>query len=183
MTIAEILELPQTQALKHINVLDAEYYRLTGRKVCRTCGGDVMFMLSYLKNLKVMSKFELKNPNAIYRMKKGSPERVSQSLLTDTLAIEYIARNKERIVLFKTFPENWEEIIDAGKAIIMEADDCCDEETAVPCDDCMRKDLNKIKMQDLKTQYPEVPAPFGTKKADFIEAIIQVKLAEYKNKK
>ena len=178
MTVSEIMQQSQSVQIKNIGVLAAEYKRLTGRTVCRTCGGDVSFMLRYLKNLKVMTKFEFKNHLAIYRMEKGSSERVSQNTLTDEKAIEYLSINPERISLFKSYPENWINLLQVPEP---KDEDCCEDETEVPCDDCLRKALNGLKMAELKEQYPEVPTPFGMKKAALIEAIIQIKLAEAKN--
>lgn len=184
MSIQEIANLPFTELRKHINILDDEYFRITGRRVCRTCSGDVQYMINLLKNKKEMSKFELKSPTAIYRMEKGSPVKVSQSVLTDVLAIEYLAINPERISLFKRYPNNWEESVRLAQGVIEElaTEDCCDDhsEESVPCDDCMRTKLNKLKMSELKKQYPEIPIAFGMKKVELVEAIIQMKLAEAK---
>ncbi len=185
MTIANILELPKNKMLKHIDALAKEYKTLTGRTVCRTCGGDVSFMLSYLKNYKQMGKFEFKNPVAIYRVQKGKNERISQNSLTDTKAIDYISINKERISLFKSYPENWEQMVDqyldaSARVMLEHGSDCCEDEEAVPCDDCLRTALNRLKMQELKEQYPEIPLTFGMKKTELVEAIIQIKLAEAK---
>lgn len=169
MTISDIAALPFSEMKKHINLLDDEYHKRTGRRVCRSCSGDVQFMINYLKNLKDMSKFELKNPVAIYRMQKGRAERITQSILTDDMAIEYLSINPERIVLFGRYPDNWEQLI--GLAPEDEAED---EE----CSDCLRDKLNKISMKKLKADYPEIPIIFAMKKADLIDEI--VKLSEVK---
>tara|TARA_R110000823_G_scaffold266679_4_gene386433 strand:- start:3931 stop:4494 length:564 start_codon:yes stop_codon:yes gene_type:complete len=185
MTIANILELPKNQMLKHIDALAKEYKTLTGRTVCRTCGGDVSFMLGYLKNYKLMGKFEFKNNTAIYRVAKGSDERISHSNMTDAKAIDYLSMNKERIGLFKSYPENWEQMVDqyldaSARVMLEHGSDCCEDEEEVPCDDCLRTALLRLKMKELKEQYPEIPLHFAMKKAELVEAIIQVKLAEAK---
>lgn len=111
-----------------------------------------------------MSKFEFSNPVAIYRVRKGSPERISQSNLTDDKAIEYLSINPERISLFKTYPDNWQELADVP------AEDAPEEE----CNDCLRDKLNKLKMSEIKKQYPEIPITFAMKKADLIDEIVKL---------
>ena len=120
-----------------------------------------------------MSKFEFKSSTAIYRVDKQKQARISQSNLTDESAVEYISLNPERISLFKKYPDNWQELIGLTTAEVV--DDCCDDDTDVPCDDCMRQALEKLTLRELKIQYPEIPLVFAMKKMDFIDSVIEMK--------
>lgn len=177
--MTEILELPNHLMLKHIDALAQDYLETTGRHVCRSCGGDIKFMISVLKNKYKMTNFKLIKPFVIYKLQKGSPKTISNDTMTDELAIEFLQIDPARIAVFSQYPENWEELITptAPEAAKVDEDCCDDEHEGKPCTDCMEKSLRKLKMKELKEQYPEVPTPFGMKKDELIEAIIQYKLA------
>lgn len=58
------------------------------------------------------TQFELSVSNI---RKHNSREIHTNDTLTDKIAIDYLKQNKSRIVHFKRFPENWEELLVAKK--------------------------------------------------------------------
>jgi hypothetical protein len=55
--------------------------------------------------------FQLKKPQVIYKLEKGSSRTISNSKMTDELAIKFLKINEDRIKLFSKYPENWLELI------------------------------------------------------------------------
>lgn len=113
--IKEILELPYHEKKKHFGVLASEFKKLTGRDVCLSCRGDIDYMLTYLKNTRNMSEFKFKNPRIMYKVEKGSADIISNDRMTDDKAIRFLKQNPSRISLFRSYPENWEEMVGIKK--------------------------------------------------------------------
>lgn len=163
----DILSLPRKEMLAHINELAEDYLKLTGRRVCKSCAADVNFMLTTLKTHYKMTNFQLKKTNAIYKLQIGSARTISNNVMTDELAIEFLSIRKERIDVFSKYPENWEELVD-GKVkepVVALTETVTDESE----DDILREQLGEYKMSELRDMYPDIKA---TSKADFIEKVI-----------
>ena len=132
----------------------------------------------------MITSFELKRPTAQYRLEKGKPPVISNDLMSDGLAIEFLKINPARIELFATFPDNWKELIgleQEPKAPIIPAPEkkselksekCCEKEEDEPCDDCRRAALLKIRQPELKQMYPDVKLEFGMNKTQYVNKII-----------
>ena len=114
MTIEQILKQPDKVIEKHIQLLAKDYEDKTGYKTCLSCKGDIRSMVSSMKNLYTMKNFEFKNPRIMYKLEKGSPEIISNERMTDEKAIKFLTINPERIELFRTYPENWKELVGLG---------------------------------------------------------------------
>lgn len=192
MTIQEILKLPRTSLKPYgIELADA-YWQIFQLKVCLSCTGDVAEMLYKLKKHFEMTQFELKKPNVIYRISKGTPYTISNDVMSDELAIEFLRGNAERIALFSKYPDNWVELVkveapresdtddktpmDINIDPINTDEDCgCDGTTEQghepDCRDCLFKKLTPISVFTIEEMYPEVPYTHGLKKADYIGQI------------
>ena len=86
---------------------------------CPACFTNAYIRINaYLYNKKKKIKmekttqFELSVSNI---RKHNSREIHTNDTLTDKIAIDYLKQNKSRIVHFKRFPENWEELLVAKK--------------------------------------------------------------------
>lgn len=190
MTTAEVLQLDHLHQMRpYMDQLAAEYKELTGRTVCRSCGSDVNFMILTLKNHHKMSNFQLKKPFASYRMAAGSRVFISNAAMTDQLALDYLAHDPARIILFNKYPENWKELVseqvpnpqvdleDSIREMEVEADDdCCDDDTEEPCAECLKAALLKVGMKQLRKQYPEIKEGAAWTKAQLVDAIVEYKL-------
>ena len=186
MTIKDILLLPRREALTtHIEQLDAAYFNLTNKRVCRVCPPDLSFMLRYLTNKYItMTQFELNRPRVIYKVQKGGSSTISNDKMTDELAIEFLSINPERIELFSNFPDNWKELIEGeDEWQELQEEDCCEDDDEEPCVECMRPALEAMKMKELKAEYPMIAVEFGQKKVDFINKILIHKLEEQETSK
>ena len=91
---------------------------LFGRPDCQTCDDSITQLFEKLKNngveildKKIERSFELKK-NYTGFVKFGE-KPVSNANLTDDLAIEFLAVNKNRVSLFVALPEDWEQRVDA----------------------------------------------------------------------
>ncbi|OCK42527.1 hypothetical protein BA195_10145 [Tenacibaculum soleae] len=111
MEIQEILKSSNKIIKEYIQVLADDYKDLTKRNVCTSCPSDIQNMLNFLKKHYKVVNFELAKPSVIYKLKKGSSITISNSTLTDELAIEFLKLRKERIKLFSKYPSNWLELI------------------------------------------------------------------------
>ncbi|OAB78777.1 hypothetical protein [Cochleicola gelatinilyticus] len=172
MTISEILQLPNKQLKKHIDTLVIDYKNKTGYNVCKSCASDVQNMLSALKNIYKMTQFQLKKPQVIYKLEKGSSITISNSKMSDELAIAFLKINPNRLELFSKYPENVKELIGAEET----GDNTENEEVKTdkkPCSDCKKKSkLLNTNMNDLRAKYPEIMA---TSKKDFVDQILTLK--------
>lgn len=61
---------------------------------------------------KINRDFDLK-PGYVAQLKFGSSVHISNAVLTNELAIEFLSVNKARIKVFTKFPEDWENKVDA----------------------------------------------------------------------
>lgn len=61
---------------------------------------------------KINRDFDLK-PGYVAQLKFGSSVHISNAVLTNELAIEFLSVNKARIKVFTKFPEDWENRVDA----------------------------------------------------------------------
>lgn len=111
MEIQEILKSSNKIIKEYIQVLADDYKSLAKIDVCRSCPSDIQNMLNYLKNHYKVVNFELAKPSVIYKLQKGSSRTISNSILTDELAIDFLKIRKERIELFSKYPSNWLELI------------------------------------------------------------------------
>lgn len=157
----EILQLPNKELKKHINILAKDYNNRTGNNVCLSCPSDVQNMLNYLKNIYMTSQFQLRKPSVIYKIRKGFGETISNQKMTDELAIQFLKVKKERIELFAKYPENWLELIGEKEDLTV---DLTESETEskpkrkytkkAPCKGCKDKNtkasITKTKSNDTK---------------------------------
>lgn len=122
-----------------------------------------------------MTNFELKKANGIYKVLHGTARTISNNVMTDELALEFLSIRKERIDLFSKYPENWEELLEGDQQEPV-MDDVVTQADVDPLkaeeneDDILRTQLGEYKMSELREMYPEIKA---TSKADFIDKVIQ----------
>ncbi|MEM9076296.1 MAG: hypothetical protein AAGC43_04615 [Bacteroidota bacterium] len=96
----------------HLDELSDEYFKLTGRKVCKSCESDLQNMLNTLKSNYMESNFQLKSATVIYKIKKGEAETITNGSMTDEKALKFLSVDKSRAKVFSKLPENWEELVD-----------------------------------------------------------------------
>lgn len=144
MTIQDILKLDNSQIGVHINELANDYYKLTNNTICKSCKADIHKMLNHLKKHYSVVNFQLRKPNVIYKLQTGSPITISNSVMTDELAIEFLKINPERIKLFSMYPSNWDaEILENEPK--KEASKTTKKTTKKPCKNCKKKQGNNSK--------------------------------------
>lgn len=186
----KILNASKTIIKSNLQLLAKDYKEKTGRVVCLTCPSDIAYMLSTLKTIYKMTNFAFKREKAQYKNKKGDRTTISNNIMTDEKAIEFLKTNPERISLFSKFPENWEEVIKgtAKTSAQIEAEAQVEEATNAAikaaeegvdllkedCPECIekRKELSKMKLADLRLKYPEVK---DTSIKGFIEKVLILK--------
>lgn len=83
-------------------------------------------------------------------------------------ALAWLKVNPRRISTFEKYPDNWQELMQ--EAVTSEAP-----VVKKRCTPCERKNLEKSTVSELQSQYPEVVYKIGTKKSDYIDAIIDFK--------
>ena len=114
--VRELLKIPFEDIykdLKNRGLLIQYYSMVFGSKdLCGTCSGKVKGYYNKLKNkfiLKTftMSKFRLKESVGVKQIKFGSSVFISNEIMTDELALKFLAINENRIILFEKFPEDW----------------------------------------------------------------------------
>lgn len=88
---------------------------------CPACYTNAYIRLnSYLYNkqkrikMEKTTQFELSVSNI---RKHNSREIYTNETLTDKIAVDYLKQNKARIVHFKRYPENWEELLVTKKKV------------------------------------------------------------------
>ncbi|PZR18862.1 MAG: hypothetical protein DI539_16110 [Flavobacterium psychrophilum] len=57
------------------------------------------------------SQFKLKSVLGAIQMSFGSGQFITNTVLTDELALEFLKSNPNRISMFSEYPENWKELI------------------------------------------------------------------------
>ena len=139
MTILEILGSSNKIIKENINVLAEDYKRITNRNVCKSCATDIQSMINFLKNEYKVVNFQLKKPFVIYKLQKGSTQTISNQIMSDELAIEFLKIKKERIDLFSKYPENWLELIGEVNQ---------KKEIKKPCKTCKKKTANNRKRKN-----------------------------------
>ena len=189
MTIIEILNLTKRDIKENIDLLEKDYLRITGRKVCRTCPSDVQSMILTLKNHYKMTQFKFKRPAAMYKNKKGDKTTISNGNITDEKAIEFLKTKPERIELFSDYPSNWKKMIDNNfvqeteeekeKRLAIEAEleekriaDLANEtpeEKELRLAAEKREDLMKIGLKNLRIKYPNIKA---TSTKNFVDKVL-----------
>lgn len=137
---------------ENLKVLVGAYRNELGEKVCLSCPGSLNQMIITLQKYYNMSNFQLKG-NSYYRISKDSSKTINNNIITDELAIEFLQVNPERIKLFAKYPENWQELIGEEETVEQEVE---------------REELMKLKMYELREQYPDIKE---TSKEDFITEI------------
>lgn len=141
MEIQEILKSSNKIIKENIQLLADDYKRLSSRNVCKSCPSDIQNMLNYLKNHYKVVNFELKKPQVIYKLQKGSAKTISNAKMSDELALEFLKIKNERIELFSKYPENWVELItDEGDEEVKPKKKTS---TKKPCKSCKKKIIKK----------------------------------------
>jgi len=143
-------------ALASIDLLAEAYLKHTGKKVNKGCRASVFEMILTLRNIYNMSNFKLIGKSQ-YKIKKSDRFTISNSNLTDDLAIAFLKERKERIELFEKYPENWEELLKDGN-IAIEAERLA-----------LKESLEEMTLAELKEKYPAIKEK---KKALFISKIL-----------
>jgi len=105
----------------------------------------------------------------MYRVAKGSSELISNDRMTDEKAITFLKANPARIDLFRVYPDNWKEMLEDSTTEAEFAIDPTPEKKKVVG---AKADLKKLKLKDLKEQYPDIKVDFGQSKKDFIQKIL-----------
>ena len=176
--VREILSRPQEPTGKELVKLLDYYEKEAEVIICRNCRGDIFEAIKNLKEMTNTTQYLLKKDRAIYKMRKGSKNTISNKVITDELAEAFLTINPERIKLFSKYNETFYEEL-TGSHIYKEEDkvttnseglesdsDCSCEDKEAPCRDC----LGGLKMGELRELYPEVKA---TSKASFIDQVIE----------
>jgi len=159
MKIEDILKLSRREALNYADDLDKAYFEISGRHFCRVCPADITTMLGDLTRKYInMTQFRLKKERAVYRIKKGSSVNIKNDTMTDDLAIQFLQENPQRIELFSEYPKDWKKLVNGEEE---------------PCDDCLKAELSKLKLKELKEKYPTIQVEFGQKKSEFIDKVIE----------
>lgn len=103
--------------LKHIFKL---YQDLFG-KACQGCAGEIPGYIQKIKNYNPKTMETQKNPNQKFFLKSGviipiagTSKAYSEHNITDEVALQLLAENPERKVLFRVVPENLAELIENG---------------------------------------------------------------------
>lgn len=99
----------------------------------------------------MITDFELKGLNPYYRLTKGKAGTISNSQMTNELALDFLRIDPTRIRLFSKYPENWRELVG----------------TVVPD----RKAMEAMKYNELAKAYPE-SFKIGMKKQELIDNIL-----------
>lgn len=130
-----------------------------------------------------MSNFQLKGLNPYYRIQKGQAGYISNSVMTDEIAIEFLQKGdfESRLNLFSKYPDDVKELVQmpANLSEIVKGvdEDCCDdtEEPCAECKEAKRTELREMGIKDLKKAYPEVKYTphLGMNKDAFIDLILQ----------
>ncbi len=108
-----------------------------------------------------MTNFKLNKPLVIYKIERGKVGTISNSKMTDALAIQFLTINPDRISLFSDFPENWKELIG------LENVNTHEEEPTKP--DFIRNELKDLSIQELRDLFPTISA---RAKGDFINKVL-----------
>lgn len=131
------------------------------------------------------TNFRFKKPNVQYKNKKGATSTISNNVMTDELALEFLKTNPSRIILFSEYPKDWRKLIEAPEETAKEKADRLkvDQKAADKI-----KDDNKIKAEAKakskakakKRTNAKPKAGAEKKKADKIKA--EAKASEEDNK-
>ncbi|WP_431137477.1 hypothetical protein [Psychroserpens mesophilus] len=135
MTIQEILQSSPKVIKQHIKTLANDYTKRTNHSPCLSCSGDVRMMLQYLNRIYMKSQFQLKLPMVIYKVKLGSGLTISNDIMTDELAIEFLKVKPSRIELFSVYPDNWKQLIGLETEEKDESEEEIKEEAKIESDD------------------------------------------------
>lgn len=176
-----------TKFLKHIFQLHQELLGVTCKSCPHLIDDYIRNVQSELnKNSKIMSKKDKKEPN--YILKDGVFFRVnrvsySQHNLSDEIAVQILAVNKNRKHLFVKVPEKWEEEVDAFLANQqkVETKDTTDlDESTFPEGYAERKEeLEKLHWQTLRKLAEDNGLDYESlKKEGSIEAILEIEFSE-----
>ena len=118
-------------------------------------------------------------------MQVGKAGTIHNGNITDELALEFLSIKPSRIELFSTFPQDWQVLIsDYMEDIDIEDSDIEDSDIEdsdmedsdmedSECPECIekRKELEALKLSDLRELYPEIT---DTKKSSFIAKILDL---------
>lgn len=107
----------------------------------------------------MITDFELKGLNPYYRLEKGKPETISNSQMSNKLALQFLRIDPTRIKLFSKYPEDWRERISTGKV---------ERENSK---EVTREELEAKKYNELAKAYPD-HFKIGMKKQELIENIL-----------
>lgn len=133
------------------------YEREVGIIVCRNCAGDINNVIRTLKEMTESTKYSLKKDKAIYKMRRGSVNTISNKNINDELAEAFLTINSDRIRLFSKYDEEFYNNLVAKPT--QEVEEVVEED-----------DLENLKLKDLREMYPEIKA---TSKAQFIEKLME----------
>ncbi len=101
----------------------------------------------------MITDFELVGLNPYYRIKIGEAGTISNSQMTNDLAIKFLKVAPSRIKLFSRYPDNWEELLGQGKHKVS------------------REELEAKKYNELAKEYPD-HFKIGMKKKELIDKIL-----------
>jgi len=109
------------------------------------------------------SQFEFKQPNVMYKLRRGTGVIISNATMTDEKAIEFLQNDPNRIKYFRKYPENWQELIGLEVAEQVEAPSEPEvkeeavktavsepKSTAKGCKSCKKTAANKAKSKTTK---------------------------------
>lgn len=97
---------------QNIELIASTYKELFKKDLCRSCPAEMQLAIMKLKQYYKVLEFHFKRPIAQYKIKQSDRFTISNSNLTNELAIAFLQERKGRIELFDVYPENWQELIE-----------------------------------------------------------------------
>lgn len=97
---------------QNIELIASTYKELFKKDLCRSCPAEMQLAIMKLRQHYKVLEFHLKRPIAQYKIRQSDRFTISNSNLTNELAIAFIKERRDRIELFDVYPENWEELVE-----------------------------------------------------------------------
>lgn len=96
---------------QNIELIASTYKELFKKDLCRSCPAEMQLAIMKLKQYYKVLEFHFKRPIAQYKIKQSDRFTISNSNLTNELAIAFLQEREERIELFDIYPDNWQELV------------------------------------------------------------------------
>lgn len=138
-----------------------------GETFCGSCQGEILEAFKKIKSLYMITDFELKGLNPYYRLEKGKPGTISNSQMSNKLALQFLSIDPTRIKLFSKYPEDWREQI-GEKTSFSQSTGKHERENSK---EVTREELEAKKYNELAKAYPD-HFKIGMKKMELIDKIL-----------